>query len=828
MSSRRCLSATLCALLAAAWAGAEIRLTGAVYTEKPTETVVVRAWALGARLVTEPARADRPVAEATARPGVEFVLDLPDGALPVRVEAAAAGHVAAAFDVVLPQAALPAIWLPAGDELAVRVEVSGRPAVGARVWGRLDATPELTGPRRGWWPLLPPTAVDGTGEARLRVPAKGSVELVGRDAKGHWGRRQERLGRARQATVRLTSQPVTVLVRDGRGEPVAGIAVASADAPAGSAVVTGPQGVATVQAPVEGEWALVALGAAGTARTVRRGATKGNVILTVTAAPELEVAWTGTAGPVVLVPAWIPEALGGDAPVVAAGERARIPFLAPGGELAAWAPGMTTASAEVAEAGRAVALRLAPAMRIEGTLADEGGGAVAAPVWRWSPPAWMRRVRRAGGMPARLDKPLLPAAVSGAGGGFALGDVPAGAFRLTARKPGLPEADSGPLEGAAGTTQRVDLRFVRGTWLALRAEDAAGRTLAGVKVEVFRADAPSAGGNRIVRIGAGEAGPEPLAVGTTDQEGRLTLAALPAGGVSVRLALPGYVPRETPATLPAEGLDLGLQVLEPGATVTGRVLDERGQGVADAELRAAASPLRFLGSLLATSDAQGHFVIADQPRTGELLLEASAERVVSAGPTKVALPPAGPVEVRVRQARVLEGRVVDERDAEPVVGAAVMASRRTQLVSGGAMAFAMVRQVGSAETDERGGFRLESLDPGEVSLVVSAPGFKVAVREVTLPDDGAADPVTVVLKRGLAIHGRVEDAQGSPAAGLAVDAGAGQLGERTGGDGWRPGRSGAHRPGGCLRRRRAGGRALRADGGGRDGGDGALDCRGGP
>jgi protocatechuate 3,4-dioxygenase beta subunit len=758
------------AVVAAAGAWAEVRVTGAVLTEKPVESVSLRAWAIGPRLVADPARADRPLAEATGRPGAELALQLPDGALPVRVEAVAAGHVAAALDVVLPgQAALPAIWLPVGDELAVRLEAGGRPAVGGRVWGSL-ASPEDERLVVGWVPVVPLTTADGRGEARVRVPASGAVELVGRDAQGHWGRRQERLGKVREATVRLTSRPLVVVARDGRGEPVAGVAVAASTAPAGAAALTDTLGRATVQVPAEGGWALVAHGVAGSARAVRPGAVKGDVVLTVTATPELEVAWTGTPGPVVLDPAWLPEALGGDAPIVAAGERARLPFLAPGGELAAWAPGATTGPVEVADAARAVALRFVPALRIEGTLADEGGGAVAgAPVWRWAPPVWMRRVRSTGGMPAMLDRPLLPAAVSTTGGGFAIADVPAGAFRLTARKAGLPEADSGPLKGTAGTTERVALQFVRGTWLALRTEDAAGRALAGVKVEVIRVDAPRPGGNRVVRIGVGEAGPEPVAVGTTDHEGRLTLAALPPGGVSVRLALPGYVPRETPATLPAEGLDLGLQVLEPGVTVSGRVLDERGQGVADAELRAAATPVRFLGSRLGTSDAQGHFVIADQPRTGELLLEASGERVVSAGPTKVALPPAGPVEVRVRQARVLEGRVVDERDAEPVVGAAVMASRRTQRTTGG-MAFSMMRQVDSAESDERGVFRLDSLEPGEVSVTVDAPGFKTADRQVVVPEEGAAEAITVVLKPGLAIHGRVEDTGGTPAAGLTVEA----------------------------------------------------------
>ena len=46
----------------------------------------VAAWAVGPRLVADPGRADRPLAEATGRPGADLAIDLPDGALPVRVE----------------------------------------------------------------------------------------------------------------------------------------------------------------------------------------------------------------------------------------------------------------------------------------------------------------------------------------------------------------------------------------------------------------------------------------------------------------------------------------------------------------------------------------------------------------------------------------------------------------------------------------------------------------------------------------------------------------------------------------------------------------------
>lgn len=206
-----------------------------------------------------------------------------------------------------------------------------------------------------------------------------------------------------------------------------------------------------------------------------------------------------------------------------------------------------------------------------------------------------------------------------------------------------------------------------------------------------------------------------------------------------------------------------MEVLEPGVTVAGRVLDEGGKPVADAEVRVETFPGVAFGAPSAVSDAQGHFAIADQPRAGELRLHARGENLVSVGPTTVILPPAGPVELRVRRARVLEGRVVDGRDAEPVTGAQVVATKGVVRYG-----FSSYTPAGQAESAEDGSFRIAGLDLGTLTLLVRAPGFKEAVLDVTIADEGPPRPVTVVLKRGLSIMGRVEDSQGAAAGGVTV------------------------------------------------------------
>src|SRR5512147_532870 len=106
------------AFLAAALTGAIAQaggtvIRGTVVTEKTAATIEVRAWALGEPVVADPACADAPLAPVAATPGAPFALEVADATLPLRVEVAAAGHVGATFDVVLPeQTTLPALWLP--------------------------------------------------------------------------------------------------------------------------------------------------------------------------------------------------------------------------------------------------------------------------------------------------------------------------------------------------------------------------------------------------------------------------------------------------------------------------------------------------------------------------------------------------------------------------------------------------------------------------------------------------------------------------------------------------------------------------------------------
>jgi len=251
-----------------------------------------------------------------------------------------------------------------------------------------------------------------------------------------------------------------------------------------------------------------------------------------------------------------------------------------------------------------------------------------------------------------LMRPLLPAAVSGADGRFAVADLVPGPQRFTALKTGLPEADSDALEAAAGGTVAVTLTLAPGASLALTVQDPDGRAIAGATAKAWMVPASRADEPRSA-TSMRERGGEPAATGTAAADGSVRLSPLAPGAVALELAAPGYVSRTIDATVTAAGSDVGVQVLEPGVEVLGRVVDETGNGVAEVNVMVEDMPGMAFGDSVARTDAAGNFTIADRPRGGELRLVARGEKVVPAAAVVVRMPPDGPVELRVRRARAL-------------------------------------------------------------------------------------------------------------------------------------------------------------------------------
>lgn len=273
-----------------------VTLRGRVYTERPGARVTVAAWAQGDALRADPKLADAPLATVQVAGGEAFALEVPGAAPPLHIEAMAAGHVGARFALTLPEEAnLPAVWLPAGRELRVRVTRDGKPEADVAAQGYLARSGFGDSGYGFWCPYLPTQRTDANVYLTCWVPASGSfgTAAVGRD--GRWGRVDRALPAVGAVEVRLSSHPVACKVVDERGEPVGGVEVAGVAAPEGTAVVTGKDGAATVQVSSEREGAVVAWGAARAGRALVRPDAAGPVVITAAPRGTLEVSWTGPA-----------------------------------------------------------------------------------------------------------------------------------------------------------------------------------------------------------------------------------------------------------------------------------------------------------------------------------------------------------------------------------------------------------------------------------------------------------------------------------------------------------------------------------------------------
>jgi protocatechuate 3,4-dioxygenase beta subunit len=761
-SRQRTVAILVPLLLCPTLARATARLQGKAFTASPVKTVTVRVWALGQSVIANPALALNPLAEAKVEPGVAFDFEVRGASLPLRVEVSAPEHVAAALDVVFAeQLPLLPVWLPRGRGVVVRATDSGRPAIGAVLRGTFSFGGVASSPPH-WWPCIPATVLGSPGGVEVWLPDEdvaATLEVLA--PSGRWGRVSSRRPVANGIVVAAASRPLLVRVRDRQGEPVPGALVAG-DGPAGTAVLSETDGTATVQIAAADDWAVVARSTGLEARRRRHGAPPPQgVSLELAPPPELEVRWQDQTGRVALEPAWSSAALSGNAPILAGGGRVFVPFRVPGGMITAWAPGIAITGAEVSAADTPVALALTPAAAVAGRVIDGSGTPlVGVPVWISETPLRMRTLSSRGY--ASMDRPvmsLLPWAVSGNGGVFTVGGLAGGRHVLTARRAGWPPVEA-VLDLRPGSTTEAVLALTPGTAASLVVMDTDHRPIAGVTVAAHYGGSPPADG--------GPTG-EPIAVGESTVEGRVSLRPLRKGPLTLHLGKPGYVSRSFSARVEEDGQDLGEVVLESGCAVNGQVVDDAGGAVAGAAIRIGSNE-RLLGVPQAFSDAQGYFTVADQPMQGEMLIEARAEGFVSPGAQRVTLPPLAPVSIALQRARRLAGRVLDQASAEPVVAASVVAVRADDRPGQQGTRSQRTRQSARALSDDEGCFRLGGLLPGDLELQVTAAGYRSAARPATIVSDGDTSDLTIVLDRGLAISGRVVDAAGAPVGGAEVTA----------------------------------------------------------
>ncbi len=220
-----------------------------------------------------------------------------------------------------------------------------------------------------------------------------------------------------------------------------------------------------------------------------------------------------------------------------------------------------------------------------------------------------------------------------------------------------------------------------------------------------------------------------------DGSGRIRRTLMPRAA-----ARPTRVPEVTSNALLAATAEM---TLSPAILVSGVVLDSEGQPAADTEVIFQRNSPAYERKHLMT-DAQGRFrVMAAEPGDGALIVVRSGQspqyRSLSIEPN------ASPIEIKLRPARVLRGRVLD-RQQRPVPGAKVRLDEwqgTTDLLRFQAI------------TDEQGRFTWTGAPTDQVMLYVSATNHYTMRHSMS----GNSDELTLYLNRQPGVSGKVYDAE---------------------------------------------------------------------
>ena len=338
-----------------------------------------------------------------------------------------------------------------------------------------------------------------------------------------------------------------------------------------------------------------------------------------------------------------------------------------------------------------------------------------------------------------------------------------------------PEA-SGAVEGterdrpAVLGTRRPERRGVGS--LYARIEDAKEAPISGAAVRV---------------TGTGHGGEGGARDASSDEEGVVVVPSVPAGeGYAVRVEAKGQPPVtvEDVEVRAGRRKDLGKILVGARASLTGRVVDEKGAAVAGADVRAFRAPenlFEFFGNMVemfvtlgreptplakATSDSDGRFTLPDLP-PGAVVVRAttSKHRTGFEDATMTAEGPAeGPLTIRLDPGAVVAGIVVDAAGA-PVSGATLaILSQGEDAEAGERNALDFFTRRVFVATDAKGAFATRVAEGAKaLRAVVEVAGFPTTMSREFAAGDTA---VRIVLARGAVLEVTALDAAtGRPVAG---------------------------------------------------------------
>jgi len=312
------------------------------------------------------------------------------------------------------------------------------------------------------------------------------------------------------------------------------------------------------------------------------------------------------------------------------------------------------------------------------------------------------------------------------------------------------QAPSLSVETQPGETTEVELELQR-TWLVSgRVVDAeTGQPIEGVGIHVSETPA-----------GRGESIPP------TDAEGRYRLRVLPGKTTVHPGGAEGYVSPDfgrSRIEVVVEDADAALPdiTLEPGVQVTGRVVDEEGEPVADAEVVHTASDLTFHSP--ARTDGSGEFTVGWVAPDQAFTARARKGDLMTAAPVPVDAAGEEPLELVIREGAGvrLAVRVVDG-DGNPIEGAEVNAYWRAE-------DWGMYPTLGETGADGRLVSEVQWPE-GSYQMVATAPGCSKVETDWWEAVSGETHDFgeVALIRAGGVVAGRVVDANDQPVAGATV------------------------------------------------------------
>ncbi|MBK9385570.1 MAG: carboxypeptidase regulatory-like domain-containing protein [Planctomycetes bacterium] len=251
----------------------------------------------------------------------------------------------------------------------------------------------------------------------------------------------------------------------------------------------------------------------------------------------------------------------------------------------------------------------------------------------------------------------------------------------------------------------------------------------------------------------------------SDEKGQARWDDLPAGSCTVRSQLGGWLELE----LTAGEETRARFALEVGPTIAGRVIDDAGLPVADAEIWLGAEGHPMIGGVVAHSLSNGSFTL----RTASDSLCVGARKAGYRVSSVVDIDAHATAEVELvltRGAAALVGRV--RAKGEPLAGAAIVvgSARHATIDRDAEGRFRFEASALEARSAADGWFAIEGLAPGTHELRVRAVGHAawLATRELAL---GERATLEIELAPEAVLLGRVVSTAGEPLAGAWIRSG---------------------------------------------------------